>query len=627
MNPPATLVESAVATTSDNLREEFAVELHDVSFTYQDTSAPALRHIEICLRRGEMIGILGASGAGKSTLAKCLNRLVPAFERGQFSGVVRIHGRALDGMRVSDLSHLVGMVFQDFEAQLFSTNVALEVAFAMQQIGMPREEIAARVEPALEAVGLAGFAKRDPTTLSGGEKQRMAIAAVLALRPAVIVLDEPTTDLDPEGKAEVFTLIRRLRGQGLTLIVIEHEAEELRACDRLLVLRDGQVVAEGAPPSVMTRLELLESCGVHPPDLNRVLAMLGIRAHAASVEEAETLIRGALPLRTACFGAHPSGDGTHSQAADPLISMASELDKQEAVENSAAAAELGWAKTSGVSLSYGDLAGSDVPLAEAQQLSFAYPLGPPVLEAVNFRIAAGEFVAIVGQNGSGKTTLAKHLVGLLTPTGGEVLLEGRNRTSLSPEEIARKVGYVFQNPDHQIFASTVEEEVAFGPRNFGLSDEDIDRRVAEVLRAVNLENVRTRDPFLLSKGERQRLAVASVLVLRPRLLILDEPTTGLDYREQRGMMGLINDLNRLGVAIVIITHAPWLVAEYARRVVLMRRGRILFDGPVDAFFQQDELLRESSFRPPEVTLLARRFGFHALTPEQFVSVIRARLKS
>src|SRR5205807_3618079 len=173
------------------------------------------------------------------------------------------------------------------------------------------------------------------------------------------------------------------------------------------------------------------------------------------------------------------------------------------------------------------------------------------------------------------------------------LLQGRDRSSLSPAETAHTVGYVFQNPDHQIFASTVEAEIAFGPRNFGLSDDEIQQRVDQVLRAVNLEDARQRDPFLLRKGERQRLAVASVLALRPRLLILDEPTTGLDYCEQRRMMGLVNDLNRAGIAIIIITHAPWLVAEYAQRVVLMRRGRILFDGAVRDFFQQDELLRQS----------------------------------
>lgn len=209
---------------------------------------------------------------------------------------------------------------------------------------------------------------------------------------------------------------------------------------------------------------------------------------------------------------------------------------------------------------------------------------------------------------------------------GESSLEGRDRAALRPAETAREVGYVFQNPDHQIFAPTVEQEIKFGPRNFGLPDEEVERRCDEVLRAVSLEGARGSDPFLLSKGERQRLAVASVLALRPRLLILDEPTTGLDYREQRRMMNLVTELNRAGVAIVMITHTPWLVAEYARRVVLIRAGRKLFDGEVRDFFIHDEMLRTSSFRPPEVTALSRRFAAVALSPSEFAAWVKERAR-
>jgi len=614
--------DNLIEPAAESRQAQPAAEMCSVVFTYNGATAAALRGIDLTLNPGEMVGIMGASGAGKSTLAKCLNRLVPAFEPGEFSGIVRIRGRTLDGARVSDVSPLVGMVFQDFEAQLFSTNVALEIAFTMQQLGMPREEIVSRIEPALAAVGLTGFAHRDPTSLSGGEKQRLAIAAVLALRPGVIVLDEPTTDLDPEGKAEVFALIRELREQGLSLIVIEHEADELRGCDRLLVLRDGQIVAQGPPASVMTQLELLETCGVHPPDLNRALAILGVRAHAATVEDAEALIRQVLSISVEGTpeGAQWSPAHQEERSADDQTSLQWAQDNKESATCASDQEKTARGRANNERDGWGS---SGSPLAEAQQLYFSYPLGPRVLDAINFRIGPGEFVAIVGQNGSGKTTLAKHLVGLLKPTAGRVLLEGRDRTTLRPAETAHKAGYVFQNPDHQIFASTVEAEIAFGPSNFGLSKDEIEGRVAEVLHAVNLEGARERDPFLLSKGERQRLAVASVLALRPRLLILDEPTTGLDYREQLRMMGLVRSLNRTGIAIIIITHAPWLVAEYARRAVLMRRGRILFDGPVDKFFQQDDLLRQSSFRPPEVTLLARRFGLAALSPEEFASAIRA----
>jgi len=561
------------------------VALEAVGFTYTDGERPALGRINFTVAAGEMVGVMGASGAGKSTLAKCLNRIVPEFEGGAFTGVVRIGGRSLDGARVCEVAPRVGMVFQDFEAQLFSTNVAHEVAFAMEQIGMARGEMVRRIGPALEAVGLAGFEHRDPTSLSGGEKQRLAIASVLALSPSVIVLDEPTTDLDPEGKAEIFALIRSLREQGFSLIVIEHEAEVLRGADRLVLLREGEIIAEGAPRDLMTRLELLEECGVHPPDLNRVLAKSGIAAHGASVDEAEALIRRALPHLGATRASSASTDEPFRDAAP---------------------------------------ANGANPLVEVRALSFNYPDGPSVLDSIDLRIAPGEFVAIIGQNGSGKTTLAKHLVGLLHPTAGAVMLNGRDRTAMRPAETAAEVGYVFQNPDHQIFAATVEDEVAFGPRNFNLAPDEIQRRCDEVLRAVGLQDARALDPFLLSKGERQRLAVASVLALRPRLLILDEPTTGLDYREQRRMMALVTELNREGIAIVMITHTPWLVAEYARRVVLIRRGRKLYDGGVREFFTRDELLASSSFRAPEATELSRRFGTVALGPDELAQWLRAQ---
>jgi energy-coupling factor transport system ATP-binding protein len=566
-----------------------AAALEDVSFTYAGGDREALHEVRFELRPGEMVGIMGASGAGKSTLAKCLNRIVPRFEDGSFRGIVRVGGRALDGERVCDVASMVGMVFQDFEAQLFSTDVAHEVAFAMEQIGMPRDEIAARIGPALAAVGLAGFDDRDPTSLSGGEKQRLAIASVLALKPGIVVLDEPTSDLDPEGKAEVFALIHRMRGPDLSLIVIEHEAEELRNCDYIVLLREGEIIAHGPPAEIMVQLELLEDCGVHPPDVNRVMDALGMHAHAKSVEEAEKIIRAHFP-RTAA---------TTLVSVEPASPPPRTPDPRTNGERAEA-------------------------FLHVENLSFAYPYGPRVLDDVTLEIAAGEFVAIIGQNGSGKTTLAKHLVGLLAPSAGKILIDGHDRATLRPAQTAHEVGYVFQNPDHQIFAATVADEVAFGPRNFGLDDAEIARRSEEVLRAVNLTGERNRDPFLLSKGERQRLAVASVLALRPRMLILDEPTTGLDYREQRRMMALVGDLNRAGIAIVMITHTPWLVAEYARRVVLMRKGRVLFDGGVREFFERDELLANSSFRPPEATMLGRRFGFTALGPEELADWIKAR---
>ncbi|HEV3115342.1 MAG TPA: energy-coupling factor transporter ATPase [Candidatus Binataceae bacterium] len=561
-----------------------AVALEDVSFTYRSADRPALVSVRFKQRVGEMVGIMGASGTGKSSVARCLNAIIPGFEHGQFQGVVRIHGRDVVGSRVCDMAPLVGMVFQDFEAQLFSTNVAHEVAFAMEQVGLAPAEIRTRIGPALAAVGLAGFEDRDPTSLSGGEKQRLAIASVLAVQPSIIVLDEPTTDLDPEGRAEVFDLIRKLRDRGLSLLIVEHETEEMRECDRIVVMRDSQIIADRPPEQVLSDPGLLTECGIRPPGLNLVLSALGIDSHARHVDEAEALIRRSLHL-----------PGVFELNTEPPV--ASGRDPTPAPD-------------------------AGPPLVEVDNLTHVYGGTVQALDQVSLTINPAEFVAIIGQNGSGKTTLAKHIVGLLKPTAGRVMLVGRERTALRPAEAASLVGYVFQNPDHQIFAGTVAEEVAFGPRNFGLSPDEIERRCERVLKAVGLEGMRDKDPFLLGRGERQRLAVASILVLEPRLLILDEPTTGLDYPQQRRMMELISELNQAGTAIVIITHTPWLVAEYARRAVLMRKGRKLFDGAVRDLFAQEDLLTSAAFRVPEVTALSRRFGMMALTADELAGALR-----
>ena len=369
-----------------------AVELEDVIFTYRSGERPALAGIQMAQRAGEMIGIMGASGAGKSSLVKCLNAIIPAFEHGVFQGSVRIGGRAVDGMRVCEMAPAVGMVFQDFESQLFSTNVAHEVAFAMEQVGMAPGQIRARLGPALAAVGLAGFEDRDPTSLSGGEKQRLAIASVLAVQPSIIVLDEPTTDLDPEGRGEVFDLIRQLRDRGLSLLVIEHETEELLECDRIVALRDAKVIADGPPHQVLLDLGMLRECGIRPPALNHVLAELGINAHARNVNEAEALIRKSFQVPS-----NPIPIGGAAPLPKPTPALPTDAS----------------------------------PLVEVEGLSHIYGGTMRALDGVDLTINAGDFVAIIGQNGSGKTTLAKHIVGLLKPDQGRVMIAGRERSSLA----------------------------------------------------------------------------------------------------------------------------------------------------------------------------------------------------
>ena len=551
-----------------------AVAVRGLECTYPDSAAPALEAFDLALPPGAVAVVMGASGAGKSTLARCLTRIVPTFVPADVRGEILLAGSSIVGRRVGELAGTIAMVFQDFEAQLFSTDVTQEVIFALEQTGVPPAEMTARMRAALAAVGLAGFEGRDPTTLSGGEKQRLAIAGVLALRPPIMVMDEPTTDLDPEGRHALYDVITALRAEGLALLVIEHDVEAARDADELILLREGRVAARGRPAAILADVHLCARTGVRPPDVCRVFAALGLPDPPAEVEEAAARMREAGLLPT------------------PPPSMP-------------------------------DPPRPDTPLVEVRGLGHSYARGRRALADVTLSIGAGEFVAIIGRNGSGKTTLVKHLIGLLKPTAGEVRLGGRPVAELPLEDLAQRVGYVFQDPDHQLFAATVAEEVAFGPRSIGLPPAEVELRVAEALAATDLAD-RDADPFLLDKGIRQRLAVAAVLALRPDILVLDEPMTGLDHPEQLRMLSLLRSLHAAGRTIIIVTHTPWVIAEHAERVVLLEAGRLRYDGPPRRFFADDALVAAAAFRPPEVTRLGRLLGCTPLSVDELVSWTRRR---
>lgn len=546
------------------------LEVRALACRFADPPARALAGVSLAVAPGEMVAIMGESGAGKSTLLRCVNGLVPSLTPAECEGEILLDGVPVLGVTVGDLAGRIAMVFQDFEAQLFSTNVRLEVAFGPAQLGVAPAEIARRVDAALADVDLHGLGARDPRSLSGGQKQRLAVASILAMAPAVLLLDEAATDLDPAGRQELYATLQRLRAHDLALVAVEHEIDPVLGADRLYLMRAGTIVASGPPETLARDVAAFRACGVRPHDVAALSARLGV----------------ALPLDV---------DGAVA-ALRALGVTAAPAPAVHAPPNGAA------------------------PIIAVEHLGFRYG-AQAAFDDVSLTIGPGELLALIGRNGSGKTTLAKHLNGLLRATSGRVRLDGADVAALPLDRVARRVGYVFQNPDDQLFAATVAEEVAFGPRNFGLEGEALAARVREVLDAVGLEQRRDDDPFLLSKGERQRLAVATVLAMGPGVLILDEPTTGLDYPQQRQMLELLVRLRAAGTTIVLITHSPWVVAEYAERVLLMDGGRLVFDGPLAGFVADAGLRRAAAFEAPPAMRVGLAFGLIARSVDDLVAAL------
>lgn len=540
------------------------VEVRRLGFTYRGAQEPALREVSLQLEAGELCYLMGRTGAGKSTLCRCLNGVIPALQPGEFSGEVRVGGESISGRPVHEVAQRVGVLFQDFEAQLLASDVEREVAFGLENACVDRETMHRRVAEMLELVGLSELRGRDPATLSGGQKQRLALAAVLAPEPSVVVLDEPTTDLDPRGKQELARVLHDLRERGVTLLIADHETGDALTADTLVTLRAGELVSAGAPAELLRDPERCRELGVLPLPMPELCARLGLDERPLTVRETADV------LRSRGWRLDPAACARI--AADP-------------------APEPG------------------APLIEVEAVGFVYPESRvPALQDVSLTIHEGEFVALLGENGSGKSTLARHLNGLLSPTSGTVRVAGQDTRVTPVREMAARVGYLFQNPDHQIFAPTVAEEVAFGPRNLGVDEAEVAQRVAAALAAVELTGYEEASPFVLTKGERQRVALASVLACQPRVIVFDEPTTGLDGIQARAMMELLARLNDEGHTIVVITHCTWAAVEYARRALVLDGGRLAADASVREVFADAELLARTGQVVPEVTELARALG-------------------
>ena len=556
-----------------------AISIEDLTFAYQGNEQPTLKNIQGQIEEGTFVVVMGHEGAGKSTLCYSFNALVPKFFRGRYQGRVLIKGEEVARHQVAEMSLWVGLVLQDFEAQLFSTNVELEMAFGPENHSLPRSEIEGRIHRYLTFVGLEKFRHREPASLSGGQKQRLAIGSVLALEPNILVMDEPTTDLDPLGCREVLSIAKSIREEGRLLLIVDHDPETAVTADQVWLMHHGHMVSQGRPSEILSDGVTMESCGVKPLPMLELFQSMSWPGSPLTVETAIDLIQ-KHHLTQCRERKFETVSSEHTPRSSILM---------------------------------------------AEELRYTYPTYPiEALRGINLSIKEGEFIAILGQNGSGKTTLAKHFNGLFKPTSGRMLVQNKPTSEYSHRELARWVGYVFQNPDHQIFGRTVAEEVGFGLKMQGEPLKTIEKHAAEALEVVGLQGYEQRVPFTLTKGERQRVAVASVLTAQPQVIVLDEPTTGLDDRHQRDMMEMLKRLNRYGHTIIIITHSMGVATEYANRTIVMKEGRILSDGPTRAIFSDETRLTDASLCPPSLVRLSNWLGTEALTVQQMVKELQIK---
>lgn len=558
------------------------IRFKNLSFTYQGGSQ-ALKDINLEISEGEYVAILGANGAGKTTLCLFMNGVIPNVIGGFITGQVEVLGRNPFEMQVYEIAQDVGLVLQDPEAQLFSSNVTSEVAFAAENRAVPREEILERLVEVLGIVRLDGLEDRLSDELSGGQKQRLAMAANLIIRPKIFVADEPTSQLDPIGKSEVFATLQALnKKHGMTVVIASHAVDEVvKYADRVIVLNEGEIVQQGTPEQVFREVEALDRIFVHVPGVARLGDMLGYNSDEPLSLE---LSKAQVQLNSWLDDNNPPPTVRSESRLDNFIESSARLrtlHKQMVKEE-------------------------DVDAVSIDNLTFFYPdMEKPALVDINCRIPQGEFVGVIGQNGAGKTTLMKCLVGLLKPTEGEIKLNGESIADKKVKEVARDIGLILQNPDTQLFRMSVEEEIKFGLHNLGLDENEIAERVEEALRTIGFEDRRLLYPFKLCLGDRRKVAVASIVAMRPSILILDEPLTGQDYKGRYELCNLAASLHRDGHTVIMITHDMELVAEYTDRTIVMGEGRIILDAPTKEVFNYVDELRSTYIEPPRIVTLVQ----------------------
>jgi energy-coupling factor transport system ATP-binding protein len=558
------------------------ISARGLAFSYNpqlQDSIPALRRIDLDVYPGEYLVVIGHNGSGKSTLAKHFNALLRPT-----AGEIRVKG--LDTREPANtlaVRRTVGMVFQVPDNQLVASVVEEDVAFGPENLGLPDKELHERVEWALALTGMAEHRHRQPHRLSAGQKQRVALAGVVAMRPKVLVLDEATSMLDPEGRREVLAVVRRLNDEGMTIVAITHFMDEAAIGDRVIVLELGRIVLEGTPRQVFSHVETLRALQLGVPQVTELAFELNKRdptfpPDPLTVSE----LVGAIEERMGLRGRQASSGERGTLGQSPAVQADQSLPNPEGAE----------------------------PLLQVRNLRHAYLRGTPLetvsLRGVDLEVCSGEAVGIIGRAGSGKSTLVQHLNGLLRPREpGRVQVAGQDLSSPSVDvrRIRQRMGLVFQYPEQQLFERLVGDDIAFGLKKLGMPREQRRERVRWAMTAVGLdfETFKDRYTFSLSGGEMRKAALAGVLALRPEVLILDESTSGLDPRSRRELLDRLLVLNREeGLTLVFVSPSMEDVAELVGRVYVLDGGRVVLSGPVREVFAQEEALRRHGLGVPQI---------------------------
>ena len=549
--------------------KEAMIELKDFSFQYKAQSEPTLKNLNLTIYKGEKVLIVGPSGSGKSTIGQCLNGIIPNIYKGTSSGQFLIRGKEAFNLSIYEKSHLVSTVLQDTDGQFIGLSVAEDLAFALENDMVELGTMKERVQSWAERLDLMKLLDHRPQDLSGGQKQRVSLAGVLIDESPILLFDEPLANLDPKSGQDIIDLIDQIHEeQGTTTIIIEHRLEDVlyRPVDRVILINQGQVLFNGRPDELL-RTTLLAENGIREPLYLTTLRQLG-----QDINQLEHLDR---------------WDDIQLDDVNCVIPEATFTKTGEAEE-----------------------------LLKLEQISFAYQENHPILKNISLTIPKGQRLAIVGKNGAGKSTLAKAICGFIT-TEGQYTSRGEDIKQESVKERAERVGYVLQNPNQMISTNMIFDEVALGLRLRGISEEDIKKRVYQALKTCGLYEFRKWPISALSYGQKKRVTIASILVLGPEILVLDEPTAGQDQRNYTDIMEFLDSLQEKGHTIVMITHDMQLMLDYSDRALVVSDGQILADLSPAELFTHPDILQEANLKETSIFALANRLGMDPLALTQF----------